>query len=201
MVLGGVSFPIGGYLLVRGFIDGSLWPGVIGAAICLVSFPLLAVSGREVVRRPQLRTQTLVLPRTFHEPRRLPLADISGVGLLYEVGGPRAGWSMRVWMSDGASYGVDSVRSYIRGRKQADQPPPPPGTPRWHRPRLNWKALAQTRAGRAVMAIDEQVRAVQGPQGPLQESMDQCFAPSYGTYLAFWSPDGQLGWLEGDDMP
>jgi hypothetical protein len=30
--------------------------------------------------------------------------------------------------------------------------------------------------------------------------MEQCVAPSYGTYLAFWSPDGQTGWLEGDGM-
>ncbi|MGX7681967.1 hypothetical protein ACSMXN_24040 [Jatrophihabitans sp. DSM 45814] len=201
VALGAVCFPLGVYLLVHGILDSSLWFGITGAAVCLASFPLLALSGREVLRRPLLRTSTLVLPRTFHRSRTLALGDISGVGLLYEIGGPRDGWSMRVWTVDGSTYGVDTVRTYARGRKQGRQPAPPPGTPRWHRPRLDWGALAKTGAGRAVTAVDRQVRLVQGPAGPLAESMDQCFAPSYGTYLAFWSPDGQVGWLDGENMP
>jgi hypothetical protein len=200
VVLGVLFFPLGAYLLVRGVADRSIWPGLVGAAICLLSLPLLVMSGREVFRRPVLRTLSLVLPRTLHRSRWIPLEQISGVGLIYEVGGPRAGWSLRVWTVDGSTFAVPSVRSYARGHKPPNQPMPPSGTPRWHRPRLDWRAQAKTPAGRAVIAIDRQVRMVQGPDGALARSMEQCVAPSYGTYLAFWSPDGQTGWLEGDGM-
>jgi hypothetical protein len=194
-------FPTGGYLLLRGLDEPSILLGVIGVVLALLGFPLLAFSGREVFRRPRLHARTLVLPRTFHRSRHVPLEQISGVGLLYEIGGPRAGWSMRIWLADGNTYGIDSVRSYARGKRPAQQPPPPEGTPRWHRPRLDWGAQARTPAGRAALAVTRQVLAVQGTAGVLATSMDQCFAPSFETYLAYWSPDGQIGWLGGDDLP
>lgn len=199
VVLGLLLVPAGLDELVRGLHDRQWLRAVIGLVLTLFGLPLLAYSGREVLWRPTLRTRTLVLPRALHRARQLPLAEMSGVGLLYEIGGPRAGWFLRVWMTDGNTYGIGAVRSYARGHRPPDQPAPPDGTPRWHRPKLDWQRQADTPAGRATLAIAKQVLAVQGPSGPLAEWAEQTVAPSYGTYLAFWSPDGRMGWLEGEE--
>jgi hypothetical protein len=116
--------------------------------------------------------------------------------MLYEVGGPRPGWSMRIWTVSGESYGVPSVRSYRRGLKMPGAPPPPDGTPRWKRPRLDWTAQAGTPAGKATIRVFRQALQIQGPEGPLVLDAEQTTAPSYGTYLAYWSPDGRIGWLQ-----
>ena len=197
--LGLVLFPVGVVVFVHGVQLGSIVFGIAGAVVALLSFPLLAVSGMEVLRRPALRTTQLVIPRTFRRSHRVALEDISGVGLLYEIGGPRPGWSLRVWTQDGGSLGVPTVRSYRRGHRAPDQPPPPDGTPRRHRPRLDWQAQAQTPAGRAATAVGAEVLRVQGAHGPLATRRDQCSAPCWGTYLAYWSPDGEIGWTERDD--
>jgi hypothetical protein len=195
VLLGAVGFPVGAVLAVRGYQHHAWLSLVIGIALVLLMFPLLTLSGREVLRRPVLRTRTLVLPRTFHRARRLELSEVSGVGLIYEAGGQRACWSLRVWMLDGNTYGIESVRTFARGQRQPNQPPPPPGTPRRHRPRLDWATLATTPAGRATAAIDRQVREIQGPGGALAMLAEQGTAPSYGTYLAYFSADGRIGWL------
>ena len=201
VVLGVIFFPVGAVVAYRGFHAHTWVSLVIGLAICLLAIPLLAMSGLEVLRRPSLRDRTLVLPRGVHRPRRVDLAEISGVGLIYEASGQRASWSLRIWLADGNTFGVDSVRTFVRGRRGPEQPPPPPGIPRRHRPRLDWATLAATPAGRATLRIDRQVRWVQGPHGPLARLRDQCFAPSYGIYLAFFSPDGEIGWLTDGTRP
>ncbi|UQX88371.1 hypothetical protein M6D93_19130 [Jatrophihabitans telluris] len=198
-VLGASVLPAGVVFLRRGIDRSSILLGVIGVVLCLVSLPLLIQSGLEVLRPPQLRQHTLVVPRYLHRSRRIPLETVAGVGLIYEIGGARAGWTMRLWTTDGSSYSVDAVRSFVRGHRQKTAPRPPEGTPWRHRPRLDWQAQANTRAGRATTAVFKQVVAVQGPSGPLVRLMEQCSAPSFGTYLAFWSPDGRIGWLDGEE--
>ena len=199
VVLGVLIVPAGIYELSHGIGDRQLLRSVIGLALTLFGLPLLAASGHEVCSRPSLHARSLVLPRILHRDRRLPLTELTGIGLLYEIGGPRAGWFLRVWLIDGNTYGIPSVRSYARGHRAADQPAAPPGTPRRHRPKLDWQRQARTPAGRATLAVARQVLAVQGQSGPLATRAEQTAAPSYGTYLAFWSPDGRIGWLDGDE--
>jgi hypothetical protein len=198
VVLAAAVFPIGVLLLVRGFDRHSFAAGVTGAALCLLMLPLLILSGRELLLRPVLRTKTLRLPWGITGARRLRLADMSGVGLLYDAGGPRAEWVLWVWMSDGNSYPVESVRSFNRGHKESGRPPAPPHIPKRRRPRLDSATLSRTRAGEATIAIDRQARAIQGASGPLRR-MDQCNASFLGAYYAYWSPDGQMGWLPDDE--
>jgi hypothetical protein len=195
VVLGVTLLPIGVVLLVHGVTHRAIVAGICGVVLCLIALPLLVQSGTEVLRRPRLYERVLVVTTGWHRSVRIPLHEISGVGMLYEIGGPRSGWTMRIWTVNGDSYGVPSVRSYRRGLKLASAPPPPRGTPRWHRPRLDWVAQAGTPAGRATGRVFRQVLQVQGPAGPLVLEAEQTTAPSYGTYLAYWSPDGRIGWL------
>lgn len=199
-VLGVLLLPVAGLLLDHAYRHSDLIYAGLGAVTVLVAFPLLALSGHEVLRRPQLRRQTLVLPRTFHRSLRVPLSEISGVGLVYDIGAVRRGWLLRIWTTDGASYGIDSVRTYVRGDKHPEHGMPLYKVPRRKRPRLDWKAIASTRAGQATTAIHRQCRAVQGRQGPLTVLAEQCYAPSYGIYLAFWSADGRIGWLGAGEL-
>jgi hypothetical protein len=200
VTIGVLLLPVAAYLLARAVSLSSLLDGVVGAVVLLLAFPLLALSAREVFRPPQLRSRTLVLRRMMHRSIRIPLAEISGVGLIYDLGAVRAGWFLRVWTIDGASYGIDSVRTYVRGAKHPELGPPPFKVRRRKRPRLDWKAIAITPAGRATTSIHRQCRAVQGPRGSLSTLAEQCYGPSYGTYLAFWSADGRIGWLGMDEV-
>jgi hypothetical protein len=199
VVIGALLLPLGAYLLMRAYLDSLLLSGIIGAVLCLLALPLVTISGHEVLRQPTLRERTLVLPRRYHRSWRIPLAEISGVGLIYDLGAVRAGWLLRVWTVDGSSYGIESVRTYIRGHKHPELGLPPVKVARRKRPRLDWKAIAVTPAGRATATLDQQVRRVQGPDGPLARQMEQCTGPSYGIYLAYWSADGQIGWLGPDE--
>lgn len=199
-VLGALLLPAAAELIDQAYRKSSLVLAGIGSVLLLVALPLLVVSGREVVRRPQLRRFSLVLPRPFHRAIRVPLADISGLGLIYDLGAVRRGWLLRIWTTDGASYGVDAVRTYIRGDKHPEQGKPLYKVPRRKRPRLDWKAIASTPAGRATAAIHRQCRAVQGREGPLTMLSEQCYSPSYGIYLAFWSADGRIGWLGAGEL-
>jgi hypothetical protein len=195
VLLATLVFPIGVFFLVRGIQLHSLVAGFAGGTLCLLMLPLLILSGRELVLRPKLRTRSLVLPWGVTGSRRLQLADLSGVGLLFDAGGPRSEWVLWVWMADGTSYAVELVRTFVRGHKQPHQPPAPSHIPRRRRPRLDWAAIAATPAGKATISIYQQALRLQGVDGPLAAQMDQCTASFLGVYLAFWSPDGQIGWL------
>jgi hypothetical protein len=199
VVLALIVFPTGVLFLVRAFHSNSLALGVVGAALCLLMLPLLILSGREFSMRPALRTKTLRLPWSLTGARRLKLVDVSGVGMLYDAGGPRAQWVLWIWMADGNSYPVESVRTFARGHKEAGRPPPPAHIPKRRRPRLDWATVSRTRAGQATIAIDRQVRLVQGHSGPLAGRMDHTQALFLGAYYAFWSPDGQIDWLPDDE--
>jgi hypothetical protein len=195
VVLATLVFPIGAFFLVRGIQLHSLAAGLAGATVCLLMLPLLILSGRELLLRPTLRTRSLVLPWGITGSRHLQLADLSGVGLLFDAGGPRSEWVLWVWMADGNRYAVELVRTFVRGHKQPHQPPAPSHIPRRRRPRLDWAAIAATPAGRTTTTIYQQALQLQGVDGPLAARMDQCTAAFLGVYLAFWSPDGQIGWL------
>jgi hypothetical protein len=199
VVLAVVVFPIGVFLLVRGLDRHLFAAGITGAALCLLMLPLLILSGRELLLRPVLRTHTLRLPWGITGARHLQLADVSGVGMLYDAGGPRAEWVLWIWMSDGNSYSVESVRTFTRGHKEKGRPPAPPHIPKRRRPRLDWATVSRTRAGQAAIVIDRQARVVQGDSGPLRR-MDQTGASFLGAYYAYWSPDGQMDWLPDDDQ-
>jgi hypothetical protein len=197
VVVAVLAFPVGAFLLVRAFQVHSIVAGVVGAAICLAMLPVLILSGRELLLRPVLRSRTLRLPWGITGARRLELSDVSGVGLLYDAGGPRAEWVLWVWMADGNRYAVESVRTFTRGHKEKGRPAAPPHIPKRRRPRLDWATIAHTPAGRATTAIDKQARLVQGLDGPLTRR-DQRTASFLGAYYALWSPDGEMAWLPDD---
>lgn len=188
--------PTSAVLLVRGINERSLVPGLIGVVLGLASLPLLMSVGRELLFRPTLRTHTLVLPWGITGARHLDLADVSGLGLLYDTGGPRSAWVLWVWMMDGNSYPLDSVRAFTRGHKVTNQQPAPAHIPKRRRPRLDWSTLSRTGAGRTAFVIEHQAQIVQGPSGPLTTRRDERGAAFLGSYLAYWSPDGSMGWLD-----
>lgn len=99
---------------------------------------------------------TLLLPRALRSYRRIPLADVAAVGMVYVQGFRYRQWDPHVWLGDGGSV-------VIPGRRLQGQPPP-------HRPGdddLAWAAIASSPAGQMCLRIRAAALAVQGPDGPL----------------------------------
>ena len=175
----------------------SMFIGGLGgdsAVVVVVSGCLAALCGLFAVwfvawvARPLALTETaLLLPRALRSYRRLPLADIAAVGMVYVRGSRFTQWEPQVWLRDGS-------RVALPGRRFQGQPPARrPGDKE-----PAWSAIADSPAGRMCLRIRQAGLAVQGPYGPLALDTvpyrDNGAAPD-GKYRAraYWSTVEDLG--------
>jgi hypothetical protein len=126
----------------------------------------------------------------------IPVADVSGVGLLfqYEPGiGRRAlpGWYLTLWTGPDGRSQVPQLMVSARNWT-------PPETPQseWHLPHEDAAALARSKAGLTALQLAALVDRVQGPDGPLAMNHAEKHVTSdrfaMPQTVAWWSPDGAM---------
>ena len=129
--------------------------------------------------------------------RTIPLADVSGVGLLFQYTPglgrrPLPGWYLTIWSVHGGRTQVEQLLVSATNWT-------PPSTPQnqWRLPDEDAAALARSKPGRAAIKLTELVRRLQGEDGPLatrhdekKVASDRFAAPQI---VAWWSPDGTVG--------
>jgi hypothetical protein len=175
-------------------------PVITGIVICGMSFPLLAAAARPVVvdghavRVPVLFRSTVV-----------PLAGISGIGLIYRLKSRGAGWGLVLWDPDGKSVEIPRfiLSTWSSPRVAVGVKRAPDGKKDWTipLPNENTDRLATSKAGRVATRLYESVTARQGHQGPLVLQAKQK-AVEYDPNVrsspqAWWSPDGAMGRAKG----
>jgi hypothetical protein len=147
--------------------------------------------------RGVVANQTEVRIATGWRWRRIPLADVSGVGLLFQYSpgtGRRAlpGWYLTLWSERDGRCQIPqllvSAHNWI-----------PPATPHseWHLPFEDSAALARTKPGLVALKLVQLIDRVQGPDGLLVTRHDEKHVVSdrfaIPQSVAWWSPDGAMG--------
>ena len=169
-------------------------------AIGAVMF-LPAIGGlRLAAGGPVLTTTRLLQPKLFRGWEVLDLASVTGIGLRYSrgtVGDGRAyypgRWDLLVWSQDGSQHSVEVVSpgGYDHGAWSTKGQPKDDAE--WQH---EWDLLADRLMGRAAIRIAEQVRAVQGPDGPYESRHVELTAARSSQYVtAYWTPARRLGSL------
>ncbi|HEV2361599.1 MAG TPA: hypothetical protein VGS21_07845 [Acidimicrobiales bacterium] len=207
-MLTGVGLMVGGALERNG-----TGPLVTGIVIVVGFLPFLPFMVWAPVRPLVVTGGTLRIPRVFSSVR-IPLASVSGVGLVYQfsphvglAGGARpVGWQLRVWSDDKvlvlARWTVVTwAQQRMRGRsgrvvrriENRDWTVPLPDEDAGY--------LARTKPGRAARLIYEATAEWQGQTGPLvSRAMEKrvVYEPAADFRVAaWWSPDGTMGRAAG----
>jgi hypothetical protein len=129
--------------------------------------------------------------------RRIPLADVSGVGLLFQYSpgtGRRAlpGWYLTLWCGRDVRYQVPQL--LVNAHNWIPATPPQRA---WHLPCEDSAALARTEPGLVALKLAGLIGRVQGPDGLLATRHDEKHLVSdrfaITQTVAWWSPDGAMG--------
>lgn len=176
-----------------GYLPGRWIAGVGGVLFVYLSSLLLVEAFRG--RHPLELDGDVLLIASGLRKLRLPLAEVTGVGLLFQWisgrNGLPAGWYLNVWDAAGKQHRIEECRVDSHW-KAADY--------RTGRPRETSEELAASEAGQMVRRIYDRVWAVQGSSGPLATRQEQKmrnttrWTRDIDTY-AWWSPDGEMGEL------
>jgi hypothetical protein len=199
LAVGGFSalfLALGVVALVAAAASGTKGDGVVavyfggGIAVLAAAFMMFALVR---TRRPLALVGGRLRVRSLASTRWLPLAELTGVGLVFSYTGGRgkaASWCLGLWGADGdlrKVAGTDYLVSWTaqQYRQVAAQPPQTPDQ------------LAATDPGRLAQRIYELAAEAQGPEGPLETAQAQKFASS-GAWskapgvVACWSPGGSI---------
>ena len=182
-----------------GWVAGFLVMLVLVLIVGVMFVPLIGAL-RLATTGPVLTTMRLLQPKLFRGWDVLDLASVAGVGLRYSrgtVGDGRAyypgRWDLLVWLDDGTEHAL-SVVSPGGFEQSAWSTRREPTTPaEWQR---EWDLLADRLMGRAAIRIADQVRAVQGPDGPCEtRHLELTAGRSSQLVTAYWTPARRLGSL------
>lgn len=190
------------FLLALIFLISS---NIVAALICCLVAVGLSVLIYLLWFRPLAISDTEVsIPTGFVSTYRMPMAEITKVGLLFRHNGKEKnspGWVLELTNSEGRHVECTGFFTELGGiqirrpghnrrdRHQGGDNPRSAGDPLKHK-------LPQTRPGRVATSIYEQVSKHQGPGGPLhcQDSVTNRSWIRSGRreQLGWWSPDGRL---------
>jgi hypothetical protein len=163
-------------------------------------FFLPAIGGiRLATTGPVLTTRRLLQPTLFRGWEVIDLATVAGVGLRYHRAtvGDRSyapgGWSLLIWLEDGTEHSLTVVSpggcEYGAWSTKGE----PKDAAEWQH---EWDLMARRLMGQAAIRIAEQVRAVQGPDGPYETRHLELTAGSSSPLVnAYWTPARRLGSL------
>jgi hypothetical protein len=214
--------------LTDALVTGSVGPATRGWDYPLPALgALVAIAGAWSMcwfLRPALvlKAGTVRMKRGALQTRRIPIDEVTGVGLVFQrapyagrgTGRQPPGWVLQLWFSVElpARIGI----AYMPGLRSAHDPrgwekclaaAPALGQP-GVRPPFSSRAfdpaaqtdparLATTHAGRVARDVYDRVLAAQGPSGLLAATQQQKHVSGrtvQGTSIAaFWSPDGEIG--------
>lgn len=170
---------------LRLFVLGA---GAVFVALALLLFVEAAQGGRPL----RLRGNILTIASGTRR-RRIPLEDISGVGLLFRWAlgrnGLPAGWYLSVWDKEAKPYSVEEC-ALISHWKEKDYLS-------GNGPTESANELAASDAGKMAKLIYDRAFATQGSGGRLATRQEQkmrattVWTRDINTY-ACWSPDGEL---------
>ncbi|HEX2896134.1 MAG TPA: hypothetical protein VHO29_19165 [Marmoricola sp.] len=171
---------------------GVRWTFLGVGALFVVLGVLLLVEAAQGRRPLELRGNTLIIAGDLRR-RRIPLQEVTGVGLLFQWvlvrNGLPAGWYLTVWDKDEKPHMVEECallshwtqKDYMSGRGPSE----------------STETLATSDAGQMAKRIYGRVFSVQGSRGPLATQRAQMmrnttvWTRDINTY-ACWSPDGEL---------
>jgi hypothetical protein len=193
-------------LIVAGAIEkNGTWPLVTGIILALMMVPMAALFLGLWLRPLVVADGMLRVPKAFGSVR-IPLAQIAGVGLIYQyTPGSRspAGWQLRVWNdSEEVRIGRWIVVAWTTNRA--------PGTKRKFIQQRDWSVplahedgayLAASKPAQVARRIYDATLAWQGSSGPLvTRALEKkiVFDPNTANHMAaWWSPDGTMGRAAG----
>jgi hypothetical protein len=197
----------------------------LAAGVLLIVLGLWLLS---IVVRPALviAAGTLQIQRGPTHTMRVPVGDVTGVGLVFERSAPGGGnsappgWHMMVWHGDERGEPVSIFYTpmlWSRGDPRAREkflaitsaPPADNARQRFSLDNFDVAAetdpakLADTYAARVVSDLYRYVLAQQGPTGLLAITEQQKHVRTGSRWaakniLAFWSPDGVIGHADRD---
>ena len=163
-------------------------------AVLMLVLGVLAMIRVWFGRRPlQVTGDTLVLVGRIGRVR-IPLSEISGVGLVFSWvtgrGGRAAGWYLAVWDGAGKQHLIEEswVDAGWTAHEYATNAPPTQTS----------AELAATPAGQLARRLYDRVWGVQGSAGPLatrqaQKMRDTTVWTRDMNTFGYWSPDGDIG--------
>lgn len=151
-------------------------PLITGIFMLAISIPMLVAFVGVCVRPLVIEDEVLRIPGAF-STKRVPVSDISGVGLVYRRQYRATGWRLEIW--DGTGQRVPIVR-FVAALPVNESD--------------HWIAVSRT--GRAAARLYAAVLAHQGSGGRLvvqamQKTVE--YQPGRWSTLAWWSPDGSRG--------
>jgi hypothetical protein len=190
-------------LLVVGAVEtNGTAPLITGIVTTPFVLPVWLALASVVLRPVVMDDEALRLPKTFGT-RRIPLANIAGIGLLYQRT-PQSrrpeGWFLEAWTKDGKRIQVGGFLVLTLRQPASPNGKRPVITtgrdPTLPLPHEDVDDLARTRPGRIATEMYEWVLARQGPAGSLATEALQksaTYEPSAPTQVwAWWSPDGTM---------
>jgi hypothetical protein len=190
------------YLLIGGLERGRAAPIVTGIILLPVAVALVALFLALLVRPVVVDTEALRIPVGLWRRVVVPLADLSGIGLIYRRQSRSAGWWLEIWDGAGNRRRINGflvARDSPRLGPAAKGQPDAPRDCTIPRPDETRARLASSKPGRLATHLYQAAIARQGPRGPLTTQARQTAVRYDGRYApqAWWSPDGTLGLAEG----
>ena len=156
-------------------------PLITGIFMTVIAVPAAVIMARVCVIPMVVEDAVLKIPRPFGT-KTVPLAEISGVGLIWRRQYRNTGWGLQIW--DGEGKGVRILRFMATLEVNADD-----------------HSIATSAAGQVATRLYEAVLANQGSGGRLStQAMQKTVQYERNRQvatLAWWSPDGSRGQAKG----
>ena len=167
---------------------GGVAGGLVVAALC---WPVAIIAYRGSYLGPVLTSSQLLIPGSFSGWIQVDLSQVTGVGMRFYFNDPRVAtpdsWHPYLWLDDQPRIAIPTTDEDTGNQGLLDRHADIDAT---------WRRVAGTAQGRATQRLNDQVLALQGPDGPLAERRQESAPdPDHRQDVAFWSPNGSMGFL------